>query len=505
MIYDASTFSFPLGLSTDLVVVGAGAGGLAAAMAAAEAGVKTLIIEGGEYLTPADMSQREEEMFPRLFQQSGSQTTVDHAVKVHQGRGVGGATLHNLNLCKRIPLAIRQQWTRDFGLTHLPPATWDALYDEVEQLLGVTPVPRESWNRHNRLLEDAVAKLGWKGGGLSHNRTGCVGSGYCEVGCRYNAKNNAFKVLLPRAMAAGAELVTNCVAARIIQTGGAARGIEAVAIDPRTRAPLGSILIDAKRVCVAASATGTAALLIRSRLPDYRNQTGRSLHVHPAVIAAGDFPDEVRAWEGIPQTYECTELLELEEQGRHRTWVLPAFAHPIGTATMVPGHGAAHRAFMERYPHLGVFTAMIHDRTKGRVKADDDLGVRLDYWPNDADRAELSLGLWACATLLFAAGARRVLIPTRSPLVLLPGDDLEALKTMPIEKGAIDLVAVHPMSTVPMGDDPTVSQVGSDGRHHDIENLWIADGSLFPTSIGVPPQLSIYALGLHVGRALSRG
>ena len=82
MIYDASTFSFPLGLSTDLVVVGAGAGGLAAAMAAAEAGVKTLIIEGGEYLTPADMSQREEEMFPRLFQQSGSQTTVDHAVKV---------------------------------------------------------------------------------------------------------------------------------------------------------------------------------------------------------------------------------------------------------------------------------------------------------------------------------------------------------------------------------------------------------------------------------------
>ena len=227
--------------------------------------------------------------------------------------------------------------------------------------------------------------------------------------------------------------------------------------------------------------------------------------MHPAVIAAGDFPDEVRAWEGIPQTYECTELLELEEQGRHRTWVLPAFAHPIGTATMVPGHGAAHRAFMERYPHLGVFTAMIHDRTKGRVKADDDLGVRLDYWPNDADRAELSLGLWACATLLFAAGARRVLIPTRSPLVLLPGDDLEALKTMPIEKGAIDLVAVHPMSTVPMGDDPTVSQVGSDGRHHDIENLWIADGSLFPTSIGVPPQLSIYALGLHVGRALSRG
>ena len=104
---------------------------------------------------------------------------------------------------------------------------------------------------------------------------------------------------------------------------------------------------------------------------------------------------------------------------------------------------------------------------------------------------------------LFAAGAKRGLIPSRVPRGLEPGDDLEWLKTMPIEKGELDLVAVHPMASVPMGDDPQRAPVGSDGKHHHLQNLWVADGSLFPSSIGVPPQLSIYAMGLHVGRSLS--
>lgn len=504
MIFDASTFALPVTLSTDLLVVGAGAGGMAAAMAAAEAGVPTLVVEGGAHVTPSQLTQREEAMLPLLLQDSGSRTTADRAVKVHQGRGVGGSTLHNLNLCKRIPLAIRRQWERDVGLTHLPQATWDALYEEVEHLLVVTEVPREAWNRHNRLLEAGTRELGWRGGALRHNRTGCLGSGFCELGCRYDAKNNAAKVLLPRAVAAGAQLVTHCVVTRLLHDSGGVRGAEAVAVHPRTREPLGRLRIDAQRVCLAASATGTAALLLRSGVPDPSDRTGRSLHVHPAVIAAGDFEDEVRAWEGIPQTVECTELLELDDERGHRAWLLPAFAHPVGTASMVPGHGAAHRALMERYANLAVFTAMIHDVTAGSIRPRGEGGVELDYWPDEADRAELSRGLWACAKLLFAAGARRVLIPTRTPRFLERGENFEALQTMPIERGELDLVAVHPMSTVPMGDDPRQAPVGSDGKHHHLDGLWVADGSLLPTSIGVPPQLSIYALGLHVGRSLAR-
>lgn len=73
---------------------------------------------------------------------------------------------------------------------------------------------------------------------------------------------------------------------------------------------------------------------------------------------------------------------------------------------------------------------------------------------------------------------------------------------MELARGTLDVTAVHPMASVPMGDDPTVAAVASDGHHHHLRGLWVADGSLFPTSIGVPPQISIYAMGLHVGRAI---
>jgi len=450
------------------------------------------------------MSQREEQMFPQLYWDGGNRTTSDRAVKIHQGRGVGGSTLHNLNLCKRVPASIRERWSRERGLEHLSAATWDALYDEVESLLSVSDVEESRWNRHNKLLQQGCEALGWRGGGLRHNRTGCIGSGFCEVGCAYDAKNNAIKVLIPRAIKAGAQVLSHCQAIRVRHQGGKAVGVDAVSIEHPHQRPGQAVTIDAPRICLSASATATAALLKRSRVPAPEGSVGETLRIHPAVVVAGRFKEPVIAWKGIPQTYECTEYLNFDEGAQgHRVWIVPAFAHPVGTATFIPGHGEEHQRAMESYDRLAVLTAMIHDESAGSVDPKGDLGLSIDYWPNESDRGELSLGLEACAKLLFAAGAEEVLVPSQPTRSIRPGEPL-GLVDMPIEAGKIDLTAVHPMASVPMGDDPKTAAVGSDGKHHHLAGLWVADGSLFPTSIGVPPQLSIYALGLHVGRALAR-
>ncbi|MFT3767085.1 MAG: GMC family oxidoreductase [Minicystis sp.] len=504
MIFDTPRLHLPLRLRADLCVIGSGAGGAMAAMIAAEAGLSVVVLEAGEYLTPGDMTQREEEMLPRLYWDAGGRTTSDRAVKIHQGRGVGGSTLHNLNLCKRIPASIRDRWARDRKLDKLTAETWDSLYTEVEQLLAVSAVPRDRWNRHNLLLEAGCKALGWAGGGLSHNRTGCIGSGFCEIGCAYDAKNNAAKVLVPRAIKAGAQILTQCQAVRIIHDGAQVRAVEARALDPRTHRPIGQVIVEAPRVCLSGSATATPAILLRSRVPDPGGETGNHLRIHPAVVVAGEFDDPVRAWDGIPQTYECTEHLHLDRDDGHRVWIVPAFAHPVGTAVLVPGHGVAHRDLMRRYSHLAVLTAMIHDHTRGRVRPDGELGLTIDYWPDEPDRRELVHGLGASARLLFAAGARRVFVPMNPPRIYERGASLADLDALDLTPGLTDLTAVHPMASVPMGDDPSVAAVDSEGRHHHLRGLWIADGSLFPTSIGVPPQLSIYALGLHVGRAIAR-
>lgn len=505
MIYDAATFPLPARLKADLCVVGCGAGGSMVAKVAAEAGLSVLVLEPGAFLTPGDMNQREEQMFKRLLWAAGGRTTVDMAVKIHQGMGVGGSTLHNTALCKRIPRPILDEWRETHGLEHLPLERWDALYTEVEALLGVRDIPEREWNPHNRLLQKACEELRWRGGPLRDNRKGCTGSGYCEVGCSYDGKNNAAKRLIPAAVAAGAEVVTHAQAVVVTHRGGEVTGVEAVALDPVTREPLGRLTVEARRVCLSASATGTPAVLLRSDVPDPSETTGRTLRIHPALVAAGEFDVPVDAWRGIPQTYECTQFLEFGPGATHRTWIVPAFAHPMGFATMLPGHGTTHRDIMRSYRHLGVLTGMLHDHTTGRVEPRGDLGVAIDYWPSAEDRDELMFGLAACARMLFAAGARRVMVPSHpEPLRVHQPEDSWELANLGLGPGVFDVTAVHPMSSVAMHDDPARGAVDSRGKHHHLGGLWVADGSLFPTSIGGPPQLSIYTLGLHVGRAIAQ-
>jgi choline dehydrogenase-like flavoprotein len=507
VIRDVSTLPLPLELEADLCVVGSGPGGSYAAMVAAEAGLKVVVLESGGFIPPSQMTQREEEMLPQLLHAGGGRTTADRAIKIHQGRSVGGSSTHNINLCARIPEPIRRRWAVDRGMKHLPPERWAALYDEVETLLAVAEVEQWRWTRHNRLLLDGCRALGWRGGGLRHNRTGCIGSGFCLLGCSFDAKNNAAKVLIPRLVRAGGEVLSRCQAVAVQHRGGEVTGVEAAAMDPRTGEPLGRVTVRAPRVCLSASATGTPALLLRSDVPDPTGTTGRSLRIHPALVAGGEFDEPVRAWEGVPQTTECTQFLDFEhdmddpEPGK-RTWIVPAFAHPVGTAAMLPGLGAEHRDAMALYERLAVFTGMVHDVTAGRVRPRGDFEVRIDYAPVEADRKELTWGMWACAELLRAAGAKTVFVASDPIQRFGSNDSLEPLKSWELVNGRMDITAVHPMSSVPMGDDPTVAAVGSDGRHHHLAGLWIADGSLFPTSIGVPPQISIYAMGLHVGRAI---
>ena len=511
MIFDCTTLPTPLTLHADLCIIGSGAGGSMVALEAAQAGLKVVVLEAGSFLTPSGMSQLEDDMFPKLFWESGGRTNTDHNIHIYQGRGIGGSTLHNLNLIKRIPNPILDDWIKTRQLKELQHEDWDRLYSEVEQLLEVSDVPESMINLHNKLLKTGNENLGWKGGFMKHNRTGCIGSGFCEVGCAYDAKNNACKVLVPGAVKAGAEFFTHCQASRVVHKNGKVTGVEAYVVDKDNYRPLGKVEVKASRVCLSASATGTAAIIKRSRLKYPKNSVGETLRIHPAVIVAGEYDQPVRAWEGIPQAYECTEFLDFENaaSGEHnkgnkanRLWIVNAFAHPMGTSTLLPGHGIAHAELMARYDHMAVFTAMLHDHSKGVVKPVKDLGLKIDYKLNHEDQEELHFGLKACARLILASGAKRAIISTDPIIEIKSERELDKIDAISISKKAVDIAAVHPMGSVPMGDDPLVAAVDSNGHFHHLDGLWIADGSLFPTSIGVPPQLSIYSIGLHVGRKI---
>jgi choline dehydrogenase-like flavoprotein len=485
-------------LDVDAVVVGTGAGGSIALHELARTGLSAVALEEGAHLTSADFDQREDHMLPQLFQEQGGRSTHDLAIRVLQGRGVGGSTVHNTNLCKRAPDEILERWARAHRVTGAGPAELRPRFEQLERELSVSVIPPEARNANNAALARGVAALGWRGGPMMHNRVGCIGSGFCELGCAYDAKQNALKVVIPQALAAGAKVYADVEALRVTRDGHRVTGVEAVARDA-SGAACATITVRARVVVLAASAVGSARLAIASGLPDPFGQAGVGLRLHPSGVVAGRFDEPVDAWRGIPQSFECTEHLSFEEGSDRRAWIIPAFAHPIGTASMLPGFGADHMRAMRDYGRYAVLTALVHDETSGRVTVDDDTArPRLRYALNEPDRQQLAKGLVACARLLFAAGAREVTIPAVPPVRLTRVRELDALDTSFVRPFTVPLSAVHPMGTMRMGDDPRASAVSSQGEHHQVRGLFVLDGSLFPTSLGGPPQMSIYAFALHL-------
>jgi choline dehydrogenase-like flavoprotein len=141
---------------------------------------------------------------------------------------------------------------------------------------------------------------------------------------------------------------------------------------------------------------------------------------------------------------------------------------------------------------------MLHDETEGSVSVARDGRPRIDYVLSPADSEQLARGVRACARLLFAGGATRVLIPSTPPLELDRPDRVESIPSSVARPHGMPMAAVHPMGTLRLGDDPRRAVVRSTGEHHRIEGLFVLDGSLFPTSIGGPPQIGIYALARHL-------
>jgi choline dehydrogenase-like flavoprotein len=484
-------------LDVDAVVIGTGAGGSIALRELARAGLDAVALEQGPHLTPRDFDQREDHMIPRLFHDAGGRATHDMAIRVLQGRGVGGSTVHNTNLCKRTPDPILDRWARRYGVVGAAPGEMQPAFEAVERDLSVSEISAAMRNANNEVLRRGCATLGWRGAPLAHNRVGCAQSGFCELGCAYDAKQNALKVVLPQAVAAGARVYADVEAVRVLHDGERVTGVQAVARDAEGRA-LAWVGVRARVVVLAASAVESAALARKSGLPDPYGRLGRGLRLHPGGVVAGWFDEEIAGWRGIPQSYECTEHLSFEEGSDARVWIVAAFAHPVGAAAMLPGFGAAHMRAMRAYPHLAVLTAMVHDETSGEVDVDDDARPVLRYAMSEPDRRQLAKGLSACARILLAAGAREVIIPAAAPMRVASVAELEALDLTVIRPHGVPLTAVHPMGTMCLGEDPRTSVVRSTGEHHQLRGLFVADGSLFPTSLGVPPQISIYAFALHL-------
>ncbi|RIL02038.1 MAG: GMC family oxidoreductase [Proteobacteria bacterium] len=479
----------------DVCVIGSGAGGAVAAAELASAGLDVVVLEQGHHWTSADFTQREDEMLPRLFEEAGMRQTEDGSVIVLQGRCVGGSTVHNLCYAFRTPDPILRLWREEHGVAELTPDAMAASFERVERNVKVKDIRPDEVNALNAVIRRGTEKLGWSGFVTRHNREGCVQSGYCILGCSYDAKQSMLVTYVPRADRAGARIWANARAERIDVAGGRVRGVAGRVVDHAGR-PGARIDVRAPVVVLAAGAVASPELLLRSGVANRSGLVGRGLHLHPSVMVAGFFDEKIDAHRGIPQSYYVDEFIDLERDP-HRGYVLmPIAGFPGLTAANMPGFGRDHFRWMQGFDRMAGLLVLLHDQSEGSVTPGAQPGrPRMRYALTDEDRRQLAEGVVHCCEVLLAAGAREVVVPYWiDPLVLRPGDDLSRILARGVRQGEIPIASTHPQSTCRMGGDPRSSVLGPWGESHEVRGLFVADMSVFPTSLGAPPQITTAAL-----------
>ena len=277
-------------------------------------------------------------MIPLLFQERGGRTTKDLAIRVLQGRGVGGSTVHNTNLCKRTPDAILDLWGAQVRCRRRSAAEMRArLRDHRARSVGDRDRPGASATANNDALRRGVAALGWKGRSSRTTASAATQSGFCELGCAYDAKQNALKVVLPQAVAAGARVYADVVALRGHARGARVTGIDAVALDGASGRRARRVASRQGRRARGERRGQRGARASRAGCPIRTRSSGAACACTPAaVVGRARSTTRIEGWRRHPAVLRVHRALVVRADGAATgaCWIVPAFAHPIGAAAI---------------------------------------------------------------------------------------------------------------------------------------------------------------------------
>ena len=497
-VVDGSKVTADLELDADVCIIGTGAGGAFTAATLAQAGLSVLMLEEGGYYTHADFTMREKDTEPRLFQEGMARTTADAGIAILQGRAVGGTTVVNWTTSFRTPEDVVEHWKKKHGVGGFAYADLLPHYELIEKRLSIAKVGYGAMNPNNRTLYDGCKKLGWEVDTLRRNVYACLQTGFCHLGCPINAKRSMLVTLIPDAIDAGARLVFRARADRLEAEGGEIKRLRGVLLDAEGHSPTGrSILVKAKRFVVSGGAINSPALLLRSGI-DGGGLVGRRTFLHPVVGSTALYDEAIEPFHGAPQSAASHHFAHRGEEVGFFLEAVPWY--PAVAATAVPGFGAAHEARMREASHTAMHIALAIDGFH-----DDVPGGHVTLRPSGAPLVDYPIvpKLWNAfrfaqkrlAEAQFASGAKRVSTIHEQPVVMEGRVDEAAIDAARWEVGSTAVFTAHQMGGCAMGDDPKTSVVRSeDLRHHTIRNLHVVDGSVFPSSLGVNPQQSIYGL-----------
>lgn len=503
----------PESISCDVAIIGSGAGAGITAELLTKAGLTVVIVEEGQLKSSSDFRQKEPEAYASLYQENAGRKTKDKGITILQGRSVGGTTTVNWTSSFQTPPDALKYWQDRFGLKEYSSESLTPYFEQAQTRLNITP-----WavapNENNELLRRGAEKLGIHAQVIPRNVKGCYNLGSCGMGCPTNAKQSMLVTTIPFALDHGATLLVETRVEKLIIQNGHISAMQCIAVKPNA-APVEagkiSTTIVAKHFVLAGGAINSPALLLRSNAPDPHKRLGTRTFLHPVAITTAIMKDAVQAWTGAPQSIYSDHFLHTQPVDGPIGFKLEvAPLHPVFFGANLPGFGEKQAELFRQYPHANVMLALMrdgfHDQSVGgTVELRADGSPLLDYPLTDYVLEGARRSMLAMAQIQFEAGATMV----------YPGHELAggtstfaatkaAIEALPMKPLLTRIGSAHVMGGCGLAANETQGVTRPDGVHWQLDNLSIHDGSIFPTSIGANPQLSIYGNVNRLAQGLAK-
>ena len=444
----------------DVIIIGSGASGGVMARYLTEAGLSCLLLEAGEEYRPEQYPRNELLANSRLYWNGGMDATTSANLLFLRGRVLGGGTVVNQALLDRFDDLALDEWRERSGADFFSTEGLAPHYDEIESRLHLREIPREDWNRNAELYARGFERCGYRWAPLrrgerdcSVDRNDCMA---CLGGCRRSSKQSMPETFLREARSNGLRVETGFEVEGLVhradevEVHGLQRG------EPRK--------LRARRCVVAAGTLGTNRILLRSGFRDHLPALGEQFFSHPQWMNLALFDEPVDAHKGALQAVKSDD-----PDFRRRGFKLEnVFAGPVATSMLIPEYGQRLQEYMHRYRYLASMEVCLRDRVPGRLRVNRRGRLRIGKPIKGTDLRRGREGVQVVREIYASLGAREFITSNFN-------------------------FSLHQMGGCALGTDPRRAVVDPRFRVFGMENLRIADGSIFPTAPGINPSLTIMA------------
>jgi choline dehydrogenase-like flavoprotein len=459
-------------ISTDVLVVGSGAGGAVTAAALAGAGRTVTVVEEGPWVDPDEHEPFSLAEMTAKYRHHGAGAALGNPMIAYaEGRCVGGSTEINSGLYHRLPDRLAADWRAAYAIDEFGPEALARYAARVESQLSVATLPGAP-PASSAALERGATKLGWRN--VEFARV------FSYDGQGRGTKQTMSRTMVPRAVAAGATVIPDCRVLGLVR-----KGDRVVGARCRRSHPGGGVeqlTVHADHVFVCAGAVHSPALLQRSGI---RRNVGNGLKMHPTIKIAARFPHPVDHGD-VPmhRVTEFSPFIAIGGSASRKGQVALALAET----------GAPYDEAMADWENISTYYAAIRSEGSGRVLA--VRGVRspiVTYSLSEADLSRLARGLVHLGELLLAAGASELHPSVAGGRIVRRLDEMGAWWDQ-VTRARANLMTVHLTSSIRMGENAARTGADSFGRVWGYRNLRVNDGSLIPDAPGVNPQAAIMAI-----------